>query len=275
MSNAEINNWDAIRSISVDIITTGTPILKDIFSKTHPDDGHGLEHALTVMKHGKKALKCWETRLSYDMITDVLIACLIHDVGDSKFSKEPPGTWECYFLMNLWKKTEFLGVYEEYVKHRDNILLMVDLVSCSKWGDRQKEGLSPEYYIPRYADRLEATGPIGVQRATIYAKSLGRSLYDAKTPRVYSIEEIDRVATPERYQKYCNGELKSATTIDHFYDKCLHIKIPKWFTNTYLSGQMLIRRSYLMGWIIGHWVALELSDKVGMYADKVPLHCKS
>ena len=104
---------------------------------------------------------------------------------------------------------------------------MVDLVSSSKNGDTIPDSIKNEKWmlIPRYSDRLEAMGLIGISRCYQYSKTTNNPLYlpsnsEFKTPtaRPKSEEEIWEVATPERYKQYTG---KSVSMIDHYYDKLL------------------------------------------------------
>lgn len=266
MEGLKLIEWRCfVESTSDEIAKASIPILKDIFERTQPDDGHGLEHALTVLNHGKEALKVVRMNMGKKRAREILIACLIHDVGDSKFSKEPVGYWERYCLRKLFEETSVLDYIKEHKGYDysimvDNVLQMINLVSCSKWGDKRDGHLPSYWYIPRYADRLEAVGPIGVERAVIYAQRLKRPLHNDSTPRAYSQKGLNDIATPLRYEEYTTGKRKSLTTLDHFYDKCLHIDVPEWMDNSYLSEQMERRKIYMIGWIIGYWLGVEFLE---------------
>lgn len=235
------------------------PILKDIFSRTNHDDGHGLEHALIVHNHSIQA--CFHTTLSRHQRHMVEVASLIHDIGDHKFIKRDKiGVYEREFL------DRYFGPGDDDTKHQ--ILFMIDAVSCSKWGDQLLEYKGeqlPWMHIPRYCDRLEAMGEVGLERAIIYSKLKGRPLYSERTKRCYNLDELERVAPKSRYVKYVESggkPVEDNTTIDHLYDKVIHLNVPSWMDNEYIISECKSRISYIKGWIIGAWTSLKENGTV-------------
>lgn len=79
----------------------------------------------------------------------ILLACLLHDVDDRK-----------YFPDNLKYENAVKILKELNIDDEDSkiIVHMVDIVSFSKNGDKIYGDDPHWYYIPRYCDRLEATG---------------------------------------------------------------------------------------------------------------------
>ncbi|WP_254245133.1 HD domain-containing protein [Hymenobacter sp. BRD67] len=70
---------------------------------------------------------------------------------------------------------------------------------------------SPEAAVVQDADRLDAIGAIGVARAFAYGGHKGRPMHDPAVPPVSH-------ADFEQYQQ------STAPTINHFYEKLLHLK---------------------------------------------------
>ena len=71
------------------------------------------------------------------------------------------------------------GEDDYYTYMRDfigEISAIISLVSYSKNKNEIDEDLPPEFYIPRYADRIEATGKIGIKRAYEYSKHINRNI---------------------------------------------------------------------------------------------------
>ncbi len=95
---------------------------------------------------------------------------------------------------------------------------MIALVSVAKNGNSipEKEWM----LIPRYADRLESIGTIGILRCYLYNLVVGRPMYTTETLRATTLEELSKIATVERFNNYVNlkGKVGESTFIDHFYD---------------------------------------------------------
>lgn len=133
----------------------------------------------------------------------VSMIALLHDVYDYKF-----------FDGNIEEKLEEtlkeLGVYN-YMKEDDvkNITYSCANLSFSSNMKETKE-LSIEGKIAQDADRLDATGAMGISRTFIYNGKKGNQLYDP---------DDTTETNPEEYR--LRG---SRTAINHFYDKLLHIK---------------------------------------------------
>ena len=135
---------------------------------------------------------------------------------------------------------------------------MIKWVGCTENGNSIPPEIQQtnEYHllIPRWSDRLEAVGCIGVVRCYQYNREIGaplwkdNDLYDS--PRPTSEEEIWKLATPERFEDYLKCERdkiekrKSTTAnkrerssmISHYYDKLLHVARPP---------KQLVRNKYL------------------------------
>ena len=188
-------------------------LLFHIFNKHNVCSSHGIEHAISVMKNAEDALK-------YVDISDkekklVLIASLLHDADDKKFF---PDNNNMENLVSIMKNHKHTSDDIDLVKY------MVDLVSCSKNGDNIPEDIKDKLWmlIPRYADRLEAIGMIGIIRCYKYTKTINAKLFTQDTPKPNTEEDIWKFATHERYDLY---DGKSASMIDHFYDKLLRLSI--------------------------------------------------
>ncbi len=188
------------------------------------DPSHGLEHALVVLCHTEKALQSYLEKLPEDFhiseqeLLNVRLAALLHDIDDSK-----------YFPDNHYQNARLIlskaGLDPENI---ESVIKMISWVSSSANGDTIPPEVSSTNKIfmlfPRYADRLEAIGIIGLQRTLEYNKHKGRPLCIPKEPNPgVTIDYIyENIATPERYQAYSGN---SATMIDHLYDKLLRLGI--------------------------------------------------
>lgn len=200
------------------------------------DAGHQISHSLIVAGHAYSSLKDFP-ELTSAQKDSILVAALLHDFNDHKFIPKS----EQVDLYNLLSD----HFNEETIK---NIVEMIDLISCSKNGDTE---ITPSWMaVPRYADRLEAMGAIGLSRAIFYSKHTGRPFINADTPRVYNEEELDKVASKEKYIEYTQGKRNSPSTIDHLYDKVLHLDVPDWLGSETLKGIANERKIWLKQYII-------------------------
>mmetsp|Transcript_29395 Transcript_29395/g.93942 ORF Transcript_29395/g.93942 Transcript_29395/m.93942 type:complete len:155 (+) Transcript_29395:920-1384(+) len=118
---------------------------------------------------------------------------------------------------------------------------MISLVSCSANGNAAppEARTSPELLWPRWADRLEASGEVGVVRCYQYNRHVGAPLSVDQTPRPATQEEVWRHATEERFEEYQASGGGSASMVDHYYDKLLHVARPppRLVQNRYLEAE--------------------------------------
>ena len=107
---------------------------------------------------------------------------------------------------------------------------MIGLVGCSENGNAVPERIrvSGHYHflIPRWSDRLEAVGAVGVVRCYQYNQEKGRPLSGPHSPRPATAAELWGLATPERFAAYQTRGGTSDDMISHYYDKLLHVARP-------------------------------------------------
>jgi uncharacterized protein len=199
---------------------------------------HGIEHAKAVLANAATAI-LWESNLEPDDIICILLASLLHDADDHKYFPENGGNARkiANISLSYWKSDLSKGVLLERIEK------MIDLVAASKNKDKY---LGEEWMlIPRNADRLEAMGWIGILRCYEYCKKLGTPLYTPETPRVTTEEELYQIATPERFLNYKGN---SASMIDHFYDKLIHISTLE-TTNEWFLKEAKKRKQVLIDYL--------------------------
>ena len=188
-------------------------ILSYIFDKHNVCSSHGIDHAIQVMKNAEEALKYVDIGARERKL--VLIASLLHDADDKKFF---PDNINFENLVLIMKEHNHDMLDINLVKY------MVELVSCSKNGDDIPEDIKDRLWmlIPRYADRLEAIGKIGIIRCYKYTRTVNSKLFTQDTPKPDNIDDIWKYATQERYDLY---DGKSVSMIDHYYDKLLRLSV--------------------------------------------------
>lgn len=222
-------------------------ITDSVMPITKPDEAHDLQHHLSVYHHTVNAVN--STELEEWQRTAILTAALLHDLDDRKITKgkTPPNHWAKLCIDTVFEE----DLSEEFIKC---VLDIIDYVSCSKWGDTYDKDLPKWMYIVRYCDRLEAIGQIGIERCIAYAKCLNRPMHNDNTIRVRNEDELwELAATNQRYEVYCAGITNSATTIDHLYDKCLHLNLPEWMNNEYLRQEFINREQYMINYVLNYW----------------------
>lgn len=184
-------------------------------------ESHGLAHVLAVLDHANKAIACQHPPLSPRAAMQIQIAALLHDVDDHKYFPNHDKHDNARLLM------EKARVGAENI---DPVLEMINLVGCSANGNHVPEHIveTGDYYklIPRWSDRLEAVGSIGVVRCYQYNQEHHRPLSSSRSPRARSVEQVWEFATPDRFEEYQKRDGTSDDMISHYYDKLLHVACP-------------------------------------------------
>jgi uncharacterized protein len=184
-------------------------------------ESHGVSHVMAVFAHAQAAIACCSPALSSTQAMEVAIASLLHDVDDDKYFPESTK------YLNATMILENIRISHE---SRDRILNMIDLVSCSKNGNSVPSYIieNGDYHllIPRWSDRLEAVGKVGVVRCYQYSIEKGLPLSTGSSPRPTIVEQLWECATPERFEAYQARGGTSEDMISHYYDKLLHVACP-------------------------------------------------
>ena len=227
--------------------------LDRIFKEKQICESHGIQHAINVMTHAENACK-HVSGLSQMQITAVKFAGLLHDADDKKFfpfnhhyENLRQVLSECFPL-----SAELIGhdsiVLTSVPDSLSNLVIqMVELVSASKNGDRIPLGIPDWMLIPRYADRLEAIGKIGIERCWKYTRTSKRPLFLPTTIQCRNEQEIwELAATPEQYALYTGG---SESMIDHYYQKLLHIA-KRDMGNPYLDNIRKFRQASMIKFVL-------------------------
>lgn len=212
------------------------------------DEGHGYSHFIAVYNHAKKAITAEDEEFDKETERMILLASLLHDVDDCKFFEDPDKT-------NYANARKLLLTENLSKKEIETIIQMISLVSCSKNGNSKQIGLPDWMFIPRWCDRLESSGQIGIERLLSYGKYVNREMFDNTTPRATTIEELNKIATVERFNNYLNKKLHDKTTIGHIYDKVLHITNVNLMrtTNTYIIREAEKRHQIIIDYVLDFW----------------------
>ena len=185
--------------------------LNNILTAASVCKSHGIDHALAVLSHSINALESYDYGLNSQEELAIKFAALLHDADDIKFFPNNK---------NYENLRQIICDQPNHVI--DLTIRMVEIVSSSKNADNVPDDIKGKEWmlIPRFADRVEAIGLIGVERCFQYNKTKAQPLYLLDTPRVKSEDEIWQIATKPRYNSYVG---KSRSMMCHYYDKLLRL----------------------------------------------------
>lgn len=217
---------------------------QEILDAPQVEQSHGFSHALQVLAHAEKMLDCDPVQLAPGETLLVKLAALLHDVDDRKLFAENKN------YENARQILQKIGFAED--ERLEKVIEMIKLVSTSANGNAIDERFASWMLYPRFADRLEAIGPIGVERCLAYTLHLQRPLFLASTPRAPNEEALWKIATAERFANYLKIK-GSVSFIDHFYDKLLHIGTIEalgYPVNPYLVDEATKRHEYMVRYIL-------------------------
>ena len=214
------------------------------------DDSHGLKHAQEVLAHADRALAASERPLTRERSLAVRLAALLHDADDRKyFGKHDTLVHATRILSESGAAAFGEGVTAE-------VLFMIGVVSCSKNGNSCPEQArdEPELLWPRWADRLEAAGEIGLARTFMHNTRSGEPLSCETTPRPANEAEAWALATEARFAEYQRSGGHSDSMMDHFYDKLLQVSRPPpaLVRNSYLEAEFEKRAAPLMAMCLAY-----------------------
>jgi len=221
--------------------------LEKILLKNDVCVSHGITHAIKVLNNAKNALISENYNLNEIDNKSILLAALLHDADDRKFFPDNK---------NYENLREILK--DESDKLVSKVIKMVELVSSSKNGDSIPKYVENKMWmlIPRYADRLEAIGLVGIKRVYQYAKTSNNPFYVNSTPKPKTEEEIWEISSIMRYKHY-NG--CSVSMIDHFYDKLLRASFFP-IKNNFLNNESKNRRKPMIDFLLFFSSKENLSD---------------
>jgi len=216
-------------------------------------DHHGAGHAQRVLGHVEQALMASTRQLTSQRSLAVRLAALLHDADDRKYFGSPlkkPGQSSSKLLEAFPNADSLLRAAGATREISEEVLRMISWVSCSVNGNSAPpETLAePELLWPRWADRLEATGEIGIVRCWEYNCEVDMPKVTARTPRPSTEDEVWALASPERFSRYQSSGGASDSMLDHYYDKLLQVSRPpaSIVQNAYLEEEMAKRSAPLV-----------------------------
>lgn len=192
-------------------------------------------------------LKCLD--VPADVVIRVMVASLLHEVGDGKFadgSVKSKATLINEVLNFVLKDYPF-----DSQEMRQDIINMVDYCGASVWGDRIPPGSRIYQLIVRYADRLEATGWIGIVRTMTYSyvKRANYPLVQDHDEFPTTMEQLEQMAPPSRWDAYSSMKKPSSSGFSHYLDKIVHISgadVPIPYLSEILNeGQRIVKQFVL------------------------------
>lgn len=130
------------------------------------------------------------------------LAALLHDADDRKYFT--PSKPDLKYENAVQIITESLESDANPMLIIDQVCEMISYVSASGNGNSVPERCIEKPYLlwPRFSDRLEAIGTIGMVRCYQYNTECGAPLSCASTPRPQSAEELWSLVKPERFASY-------------------------------------------------------------------------
>lgn len=215
-----------MRTIDKKYLQTLDQLIIDINSQRSEhdkiDESHGLHHGMIVLCNVSKALDVVESGFMTDRDKLLVkLASLLHDIDDHKYFPDNHKFENARQILNSREIREIDNLTDNEIS---SVLLMIYLVSSSTHGDTMPVGLPEWYFYPRYADRLEALGIIGLERTFEYTVKKKQPLFLTNTSRAHNEQELfESIATIERYKNYSLPGSKSESMMDHFYDKLLRL----------------------------------------------------
>lgn len=181
--------------------------------------GHDFYHCQRV---AVSAQKLWQQDFSTATYNDEInAASYLHDTIDEKIVADPKKA--------LSQIRTLLNTVGFNASQQKDIISTITQMSFSKNIAQQQQLPLFGQYV-QDADRLDALGAIGIARAFAYGGSHQQSIYD---PHLQ----------PKKLSNYFQYRHHQTTTINHFYEKLLHLQN---LMNTKAGKKLAQRRSQYM-----------------------------
>lgn len=182
---------------TLDLITATAQFIEQKFA--NEGSGHDWEHIRRVWLMARR-LSTAHPEANHD-VTE--LAALLHDIADWKFHD---GDYEAGpRAARAWLASQYAS--EELIFRIETVIREVSFKGVGV----ATPVSSIEAALVQDADRLDAIGAIGIARAFAYGGHKGRALHD---PAI----------APVAHDSFASYQKNSAPTLNHFYEKLLHLK---------------------------------------------------
>ena len=161
--------------------------------------GHDWFHTERVLNNAMQIAKGENANMEV-----VALGALLHDIADPKFHDGDE-------TVGPRMAKDFLNEHNSDKDLVEHVVQIIKNISFKNSLDGNSKFESPELFIVRDADRLDAIGAIGIARCFNYGGFKNRPFYDPEIPPKLNM-------TKEEYKK------AKSPTINHFYEKLLLLK---------------------------------------------------
>ena len=168
------------------------------------DSAHDKEHVYRVLYNALEIAKD-EKDVNYDIL---ITACLLHDIGRKEQFENPD---LCHAMVGGDKAYQFL-LDHDFSKD------FAEQVRKGIQSHRYRKSNPPESIEAKIlfdADKLDATGTMGIARTLVYKGTVSEPLYSLLSDGTVSSGEGDE--TPSFFQEY---KYKLEKLYNHFYTEC-------------------------------------------------------
>eukprot|EP00760_Papus_ankaliazontas_P030949 PhM_4_TR5147/c0_g1_i1/m.75480/K06950/K06950; uncharacterized protein len=225
------------------VFDRATELTRRVLEDAKVDESHGIGHALEVVGHANRAIEA-DSDLTPEQRLVVQLAALLHDVDDRKFFPDNKNYENARGVLNELDVSDAV---------KDDVIRSISMVSCSTNGNSMSVGGKDMYLLyPRFCDRLEAIGEVGVERCLAYNNLSGRPMFAETTALPTTPEELAAVACDARLDEYM-ARKTSDSFLDHFFDKLLHVGKPGAMgtcENKYLLSEAEARHGYMINFVL-------------------------
>jgi hypothetical protein len=185
------------------------------------DSAHDFAHCTRVYETAAEALR-WSSNTPHWIRLAVELGALLHEVDDRKCAPSTKGQHLPHARLILKEVFKGEGEAEVFQYVVDAVLESIDLTSASKNGNRFPDKCAhPLLLVVRFADRLTAVGGEGIRRCLQYTLDHGQPISTLETPNPTTLEQL-RTVCKGRFERY-QGLGKSASAVDHIFDKLAHL----------------------------------------------------